>query len=74
MAGALLQIVAYGAQDVFLTATPEITFWKVSYRRHTNSAMESNEQTFSGQADFGRRDICTVHVTLTRQSPTQIEI
>lgn len=55
MAGALMQIVAYGAQDLFLTGTPEITYWKVSYRRHTNFAMESIEQTFQGQADFGRR-------------------
>ena len=60
MGGALMQIVAYGAQDVFLTGTPEITFWKVSYRRHTNFAMESIEQTFSGQADFGRRVTCTI--------------
>jgi len=56
----LMQLVAYGAQDVFLTGTPEITFWKVSYRRHTNFAMESIEQTFSGQADFGRRVTCTI--------------
>ena len=55
MAGALMQIVAYGAQDLFLTGTPEITYWKVYYRRHTNFAMESIEQTFQGQADFGRR-------------------
>ena len=55
-----MQLVAYGAQDVFLTGTPEITFWKVSYRRHTNYAMESIEQTFSGQADFGRRVTCTI--------------
>jgi Large eukaryotic DNA virus major capsid protein/Major capsid protein N-terminus len=60
MAGALLQLVAYGSQDLFLTGNPEITFWKVSYRRHTNFAMESIEQTFSGQADFGRRVTCTV--------------
>jgi hypothetical protein len=60
MAGALMQLVAYGAQDVFLTGTPEITFWKVSYRRHTNFAMESIEQTFAGQADFGRRVTCTI--------------
>ena len=60
MAGGLMQLVAYGAQDVFLTGTPEITFWKVSYRRHTNFAMESIEQTFSGQADFGRRVTCTL--------------
>jgi hypothetical protein len=60
MGGALMQLVAYGAQDVFLTGTPEITFWKVSYRRHTNFSMESIEQTFSGQADFGRRVTCTI--------------
>jgi hypothetical protein len=60
MGGALMQLVAYGSQDVFLTGTPEITFWKVSYRRHTNFAMESIEQVFSGQADFGRRVTCTI--------------
>ena len=60
MGGALMQLVAYGAQDVFLTGTPEITFWKVSYRRHTNFAMESIEQTFNGQADFGRKVTCTI--------------
>jgi hypothetical protein len=60
MGGALMQLVAYGAQDVFLTGTPEITYWKVSYRRHTNFAMESIEQTFNGQADFGRRVSCTI--------------
>jgi len=60
MGGALMQLVAYGAQDVFLTGSPEITYWKVSYRRHTNFAMESIEQTFNGQADFGRRVSCTI--------------
>jgi len=55
-----MQLVAYGAQDVFLTGSPEITYWKVSYRRHTNFAMESIEQTFNGQADFGRRVSCTI--------------
>jgi hypothetical protein len=60
MGGGLLQLIAYGAQDVYLTGTPEITFWKVSYRRYTNFAMESIEQTFNGQADFGRRVTCTI--------------
>ncbi len=60
MAGALMQIVAHGAQNIILTGSPEITFWKVSFRRHTNFAMESIEQTFSGQADFGRRVTCTI--------------
>ena len=60
MGGGLMQLVAYGAQDVYLTGNPQITFWKVTYRRHTNYAMESIEQTFNGQADFGRRVQCTV--------------
>lgn len=55
-----MQLVAYGAQDVYLTGSPQITFWKVTYRRHTNFAMESIEQTFNGQADFGRRVQCTI--------------
>ena len=60
MAGALMSLVAYGAQDVYLTGNPQITFWKVTYRRYTNFAMESIEQTFNGQADFGRRVTCTI--------------
>ena len=60
MGGALMQLVAYGAQDVYLTGNPQITFWKVTYRRHTNFALESIEQTFNGQADFGRRVTCTI--------------
>merc|ERR1712137_282639 len=60
MAGGLMQLVAYGAQDVYLTGNPQITFYKVTYRRHTNFAMESIEQTFNGQADFGRRVQCTI--------------
>ena len=60
MGGGLMQLVAYGAQDVYLTGNPQITFWKVTYRRHTNFAMEAIEQTFNGQADFGRRVQCTI--------------
>ena len=60
MGGGLMQLVAYGAQDVYLTGNPQITFWKVTYRRHTNFAMEAIEQTFNGMADFGRRVTCTI--------------
>jgi len=55
-----MQLVAYGAQDVYLTGNPQITFWKITYRRHTNFALEAIEQTFNGQADFGRRVTCTI--------------
>ena len=60
MGGGLLQLVAYGAQDVYLTGNPQITFFKASYRRHTNFAIEAIEQTFNGNATFGSRVTCQV--------------
>ena len=54
MGGGLMQLVAYGAQDIYLTGNPQITFFKVVYRRHTNFAMESVEQTFSGSPSAGQ--------------------
>jgi hypothetical protein len=60
MGGGLMQLVAYGAQDVYLTGNPQITFFKVVYRRHTNFACESIEQTFNGSVDFGRKVTATI--------------
>jgi hypothetical protein len=55
-----MQLVAYGAQDIYLTGNPQITFFKVVYRRHTNFSMESVVQTFNGNVGFGNRVTCTV--------------
>jgi hypothetical protein len=55
MGGGLLQLVAYGAQDVYLTGNPQITFFKVVYRRHTNFAIEAIEQTATGSNSLGSR-------------------
>jgi hypothetical protein len=60
MGGGLLQLVAYGAQDVYLTGNPQITFFKVVYRRHTNFAMEAIQQTFNGVADYGNTVYCQI--------------
>ena len=60
MGGGLMQLVAYGAQDIYLTGNPQITFFKVVYRRHTNFAMESIEQTFNGEVALGRRVTATI--------------
>ena len=60
MGGGLMQLVAYGAQDVYLTGNPQITFFKVVYRRHTNFSMESIEQVFNGEPDFGKKVTCTI--------------
>ena len=61
MGGGLMQLVAYGAQDVYLTGEPQITFFKVVYRRHTNFSVEPIEQTFNGAADFGRTVTCNIN-------------
>jgi hypothetical protein len=60
MGGGLLQLVAYGAQDVYLTGNPQITFFKVAYRRHTNFALEAIEQTFNGNPGYGQRVTCQI--------------
>ena len=55
-----MQLVAYGAQDVYLTGNPQITFFKVVYRRHTNFSMESIQQVFSGTTELGNRVSATI--------------
>jgi hypothetical protein len=77
-----MQLVAYGTQDIVLTSNPEITFFKVVYRRHTNFAIESISQTFNGTVGFGKKvsatisrngDLitdCWLEITLTKSSAT----
>jgi hypothetical protein len=60
MGGGLLQLVAYGAQDVYLTGNPQITFFKVVYRRHTNFAIEAIQQTFNGNPGYGSTVTCQI--------------
>ena len=55
-----MQLVAYGAQDVYLTGNPQITFFKVVYRRHTNFAVEAIQQTFNGTVGLGKRVSCQI--------------
>ena len=60
MGGGLMQLVAYGAQDIYLTGNPQITFFKVVYRRHTNFSMESIEQTINGTVATNGRTTVTI--------------
>ena len=60
MGGGLMQLVAYGAQDIYLTGNPQITFFKVVYRRHTNFSMEAIEQTWNGTVADGNRVTATI--------------
>jgi len=62
MGGGLMQLVAYGAQDIYLTGNPQITFFKVVYRRHTNFSMEAIEQTWNGTSS-GASGRCTATIS-----------
>ena len=62
MGGGLMQLVAYGAQDIYLTGNPQITFFKVVYRRHTNFSMEAIEQTWNGSSE-GTGSRCTATIS-----------
>ncbi len=57
MGGGLMQLVAYGAKDVYLTGNPQITFFKVVYRRHTNFSMECIEQPLDSSRFGGRHTV-----------------
>lgn len=52
MPGGLMQLVAYGAQDIYLTGNPQFTYWKISYRRHTNYSSEYVHQNFEIAPSF----------------------
>jgi hypothetical protein len=56
--GPVLQLAAYGAQDLYLTGNPQITNFKAVIKRHTNFAIETVEQFFVGQPEFGRKVYC----------------
>lgn len=58
--GGLLQLVAQGKQDLFLTGNPQMSFFKLVYRRHTNFAVESQPMYFDGTANFGQRISCLI--------------
>lgn len=58
--GGLLQLVAMGKQDIFLTGNPQISFFKMVYRRHTNFAIESQPMYFDGTPNFGQRVTCLI--------------
>ena len=55
-----MQLVAYGAQDVYLTGDPQITYFKVVYRRHTNFSMECIQQTFNGTPGSAKKVSTTI--------------
>ena len=74
MGGGLLQLVAYGAQDAYITGNPHITFWKVLYKRHTNFAMEAFRVNFTGKATYGQRVVAVINRNADLMYKTYLEV
>ena len=74
MGGGLLQLVAYGAQDAYITGNPHITFWKVMYKRHTNFAMEAMRVNFTGSPAYGQRSVVVVNRNADLMFRTYLEV
>ena len=69
-----MQLVSYGAQDIYISGNPQITFWKILYKRHTNFAMESIEVTFNGQADFNKRVTAVINRNADLMYKTYLQV
>ncbi len=60
MTGSILQLVAYGIEDIFLTNDPQITYFKIVYKRHTNFSREEIRQNFLQRPDFNTQVSATI--------------
>lgn len=74
MGGGLMELVAKGAQDIYLTGNPNVTYFKSVFKRHTNFSMESIQQSFSGDLNFGKKINSTIKRTGDLLSGVTIEI
>ena len=80
MSGGITQLVAIGAQDVWLTGRPEVSFFRNNYKRYTNFAHVVNRQVLQGAVNasgmssirFDRKGDLLSYVYLTKRTgPTQ---
>lgn len=60
MAGGLLQLVAYGIQDLIFTHSPQITFFKTVYKRYTNFTIDQQLLEFNSNCNFGQKNKCII--------------
>lgn len=63
-----MQLIAYGAQDIYLTGNPQITFFKTVYRRHTNFSMEYIPQNFDSQPQVSTTQTTVVKYKIKRNA------
>jgi len=76
MGGGLLQLVAYGAQDAYLSGNPQITFWRGLFKRHTNFAMEPFRVNMTGQATWGTKHsaVLTRYADLVSSAYVEVQL
>jgi len=48
MSAALIDLVSIGAQDVYITGNPEVSFFRQNYKRHTNFAIKPERLDYIG--------------------------
>lgn len=63
MSGSKIQLVSIGFEDLYLTVDPQITFFKMVYKRYTNFSQEPVIQYFNSDPDFGKRVTSTIAKT-----------
>ena len=68
MGGALMELVAKGSQDIFLTGNPNTTYFRSVFKRHTNFSHESIRQSFKGELNFGK-NIKASHRNISNLEP-----
>jgi hypothetical protein len=60
MSSGLIQLVSYGKENLYLSGDPQITFFKIAYKRYTNFSVEAIEQIVNGDFAFGNNLSSTI--------------
>jgi len=60
MTGGLLQLKAYGTENIYLNSNPQISFFRSIYRRHTNFSLENFEINYNGTPNL-TEDLATTY-------------
>lgn len=74
MTGGLIQLIGYGIENMYLTNNPQVTFFKLVYRRYTNFSIEQIPQDFTGTPNFGQTYTCNISKRADLIGETQLVI
>ena len=69
-----MQLVAYGAQDIYLTGNPSITFFKFVYKKHTNFATEYIRKDFESIPNFNTENRTKVRCNIERRGQSTSDL